>query len=63
MNRQVKKVSYFVIFTYGITLLFFIILQINGGNRNPICRNLIGISMIIPLVSVIIVQKLIFREN
>jgi len=63
VDRQIKKISYFVIITYGITLLFFIILQINGGNRNPICRNLIGISMIIPLVSVVIVQKLIFREK
>ncbi|MFA6940408.1 MAG: CPBP family intramembrane glutamic endopeptidase [Clostridiaceae bacterium] len=63
MPRQSKKVSYFVILTYIITILFFIVLQINGGNRNPFSKGLIGLSMTFPIISVIIVQKLIFREE
>ena len=58
VTRLTKKVLYFVILTYVITLLFFIILQVIGGKGN-----LIGVQMILPFISAIIVQKLIFRQK
>ena len=63
MTKHAKKVLSFVIFTYVITLLFFIILQMLGGNANLRTSKLFGIPMIFPLISVIIVQKLIFKQK
>lgn len=63
MNQHTKKVFSFVILTYIITLLFFIILQIIGGKSNSITYNLIGISMAFPFISVVIIQKFIFKQN
>ena len=63
MLKNSKKVIYFVILTYVITLLFFIVLQVIGGKSNRITANLIGIPMIFPFISVIIVQKFIFRQK
>jgi len=63
MTRITRKVLFFTMFTYVITLLFFIILQVIGGKSNSISMNLIGISMIFPIISAIIVQKLIFKEK
>lgn len=63
MTKRVKKVLSFVLYTYVITLLFFIILQMLGGYKNPSSLNLIGIPMIFPFISVIIVQKLIFKQK
>lgn len=63
MSNQKKKVLSFVLLTYVITLSFFIILQSIGGKDNTISANLIGVPMLFPLISVIIVQKLLFRQN
>ena len=63
MSRLTKKVLSFVMLTYVITLLFFIVLQVIGGKGNSISVNLIGVSMAFPFISVIIVQKLIFRQK
>jgi uncharacterized protein len=63
MSKPGKKVLSFVLLTYAVTLLFFIILQTIGGKANSISASLIGISMVFPFISVIIVQKFIFRQN
>ncbi|MBU3188244.1 CPBP family intramembrane metalloprotease [Clostridium bowmanii] len=63
MNRTTKKVLYFIMFTYVITLLFFLILQVNGGKSSPISMKLLGITMVFPLISFIIVQKIIFKQK
>lgn len=63
MSRHTKKVLSFVMLTYIITLLFFIMLQVIGGKSNPITKDLIGISMTFPFISVVIVQKGIFKQN
>ncbi|MFA9397624.1 MAG: CPBP family intramembrane glutamic endopeptidase [Clostridiaceae bacterium] len=63
MSKQRKKVVYFVMLTYIITILFFIILQLIGGKSNPVTSKLLGISMAFPIISVIIVQKYIFKQN
>lgn len=58
-----NKISVFVLITYLMTILFHIMLQLLGGKSNPITLNLLGIPMIIPFVSVIIVKKGIFKED
>lgn len=63
MSERIKKVSFFVLLTYIITLVFFIILETFGGASNPIVLNLLGIPMAFPLLSVIIVQKLAYRQS
>ena len=61
MSRQNKKVVWVVSLTYVITLLFFVILEVMGGRANSISENIIGLSMAFPFISVIIVQKFIFK--
>ena len=61
MSMQNKKVVCFVSLTYVITLLFFVILEVMGGRANSISENIIGLSMVFPFISVIIVQKFIFK--
>jgi membrane protease YdiL (CAAX protease family) len=58
-----KKLLFFIAITYSITLIFHVVLQLIGGNDNPISMNLIGIPMIFPFLSVIVVEKLIFKES
>ena len=63
MSTKFKKISYFIIFTYFITILFYIILELIGGRSNSLTMNLIGLSMVIPILSVIVVQKGIFHQK
>ncbi|MBZ9608739.1 CPBP family intramembrane metalloprotease [Clostridium estertheticum] len=63
MSRRTKKVLYFVMLTYIITLLFYLILQVIGGKSSPIAVDLLGVPMILPFISVIIVQKFIFKQK
>jgi uncharacterized protein len=63
VSKNIKKIWSFVVLTYIITLLFFIMLQVIGGKSNPITANLIGVSMAFPFISVVIVQKGIFKQN
>jgi uncharacterized protein len=58
-----KKLLFFIAITYSITLIFHLVLQLIGGNDNPISMNLIGIPMIFPFLSVVVVEKLIFKES
>ncbi|WP_061995659.1 CPBP family intramembrane glutamic endopeptidase [Clostridium sp. ATCC 25772] len=63
MSKNTKKVLSFVALTYVITILFFIMLQGVGGKSNPKTLNLIGLSMTFPLISIIIVEKFIFKDT
>lgn len=63
MNRKIKKTTFFILITYIITIFYFYILKLIGSNLKVNTINFIGFSMCIPLISVIIVQKIIFHEK
>lgn len=63
MSNSSKKVYIFILLTYSLTSIFFFILYSIGGVNNPATFNLIGLSMIIPFLSCIIVQKLLFKQS
>ncbi|MFL0250539.1 hypothetical protein ACJDT4_08910 [Clostridium neuense] len=59
MDISRKKIMFFVMLTYVSTIVFFIIIRVLVKNS----INLVGISMVIPIISVIIVEKFIFKES
>lgn len=63
MNIRYRKVFLFIGLTYLLTLLFHIVLQFIGGRTNPVSLNLLGIPMLFPFISVIVVQKFIYRDK
>jgi len=58
MNINVRKILLFVGITFVLTILLHILIPLS---KNP--AGLLGIAMIIPLISVVIVQKAIYREK
>lgn len=58
MKINIKKVMLFVGITFGLTLIFHILIPFT---KNP--KELLGFAMIIPLISVVIVQKIIYKKR
>lgn len=48
---------------YLFTLLFHVDLYLNGGKTNDDNQNLLGTAMLVPILTVIIVQKLIYKDR
>ena len=58
MNINAKKVMLFVGITFGLTLIFHILIPFS---KNP--KGFLGLAMIIPLLSVVVVQKMIYKKK
>lgn len=58
MKINIKKVMLFVGITFGLTLVFHILIPFS---KDP--KALLGFAMIIPLLSVVIVQKMIYKKK
>ncbi len=63
MNKSLKKVSIFILLTFGISWsIIGIFVALGGEWRSPYALPIAVIYMYIPTVSVIIIHKLIFKE-
>jgi uncharacterized protein len=58
MKINVRKVILFIGITYGLTLMFHLLIPFA---KDP--KSFLGFAMVIPLLSVIIVQKFIFKKK
>lgn len=57
------KAAAFIAVTYFLTALFHVVLQSLGGRSNPAVMDLLGLAMALPLLSVLLVQKVAFKEK
>jgi hypothetical protein len=58
MQVNVRKIILFVGITFGLTLMFHILIPLT---KNP--KGFLGFAMIIPFLSVILVQKIIYKKK